>query len=140
MRKRTYNPKRRLGSDMEPSQRKSLAKRAIYVGSQFHKRHLRDWNLEPPSKPRLNRPLCDALDLNRRGAQQLLERGIELDLISPLFRGDFPQIVWAVTENDTALEAQLDNEQHGTYHGYPMGEGDPLADEVVRVWKEKSAK
>lgn len=33
-----------------------------------------------------------------------------------------------------ALEAMLENEETGTYHGYPMLEGDPLRDEVVRAW------
>jgi hypothetical protein len=32
------------------------------------------------------------------------------------------------------IEAMLDNEQQGTYHGYPMLSDDPLADEVRRRW------
>lgn len=41
----------------------------------------------------------------------------------------------AVTETGFALEAQLENPDLGTYHGYPMPETDPLSLEVIRRWR-----
>ncbi len=33
------------------------------------------------------------------------------------------------------LEAQLDNQDAGTYHGYPMPEDDPLRVSVLEAWR-----
>jgi hypothetical protein len=50
-------------------------------------------------------------------------------------RYGWPQNVWAVAPNGTALEAMLENPSTGTYHGYPMQEDDPLAEEVFERWR-----
>jgi hypothetical protein len=33
------------------------------------------------------------------------------------------------------MEAQLENQELGTYHGYPMPENDPLFCKVLEKWK-----
>jgi hypothetical protein len=45
--------------------------------------------------------------------------------------------VWAVSTQGIALEAILENESIGTYHGYPMGDGDPLMREVRKRWENE---
>ncbi len=107
----------------------------VYVGSPFHKRKPGDFGLTPPSQPRPNKTLCDGVRIfQRQLAQELLEKGVRFGLVSVQRRGDFPQNIWAVTSSGIALEAQLDNVERGTYHGYPMVHGDPLAREVVKWW------
>jgi hypothetical protein len=56
-------------------------------------------------------------------------------LISEQRRGDFPQNIWSVTERGIVLEAQLDNQDTGTYHGYPVPEADPFRQAVLQAWK-----
>jgi hypothetical protein len=49
--------------------------------------------------------------------------------------GEWPKNVWSVTDDGFAMEAQLENPDLGTYHGYPMPETDPLSLEVIRRWR-----
>lgn len=138
MRKRQYNPKREIGKNADRSNLKALAKRIRYVGSAFHKRNPGDFGLIPPSQPRPDKTLCDGAKISQaKVAQNLLEKGAAMGLISEQQRGDFPQYIWAVTPDGVPLEAQLDNVGAGTYHGYPMGEGDPLAERVLQFWNSK---
>lgn len=57
--------------------------------------------------------------------------------VSERKRGDFPQNIWAVTHDGYPLEAQLENETKGSYHGYPMPTTDPFRDEVLERWNKK---
>lgn len=140
MKKRKVNPKRRLRVDPRGQVEllgvlSALSQRARYGGNPDHKRSPGDFGLTPPSNPRTSKSLCDDAGITTRAeAERLLRRGIELGLVSEQERGGWPQNVWAVAANDTAVEAMLDNEQQGTYHGYPMLSDDPLADEVRRRW------
>lgn len=61
--------------------------------------------------------------------------GVLEGLISDQRRGGFPQNIWAVTSNEIPFEAQLDNQETGTYHGYPMPEADPFREVVLRAWR-----
>ena len=115
---------------------RALSKRVIYVGSPYHKRKPGDFGLVPPALPRPDKTLCDGLEVHRKAAQELLEKGVKAGLISVQRRGDFPQNIWAVTSTGIALEAQLDNSDRGTYHGYPMVDGDPLIKQVLERWQE----
>jgi hypothetical protein len=136
MRKRKYNPKRRMVESADEERLKLLSKQVIYKGSQAHKRHLGDFGLTPPAQPRLNKTLCDGTQVNLRSAMELLRAGARLGLISVEERNELPQNIWAVTPSGIALEAQLDNVEAATDHGYPMGPGDPLATEVLTRWNE----
>jgi hypothetical protein len=113
----------------------SLSKRVRYVGSAYHKRNPGDFGLTPPAQPRPDATLCDGAEIfKRKTAQELLEKGVKAGLISVQRRGDFPQNIWAVTIKGIALEAELDNSGQGTYHGYPMRNGDPLMSKVLERW------
>lgn len=135
MRRDIANPKRRLHPAPGELGLEHLASRAGYGGNPQHKRNPGDFRLTPPADPRQEKTLCDPSGvLSRREALRLLGEGLRRGLVSAQVRNGWPQNVWAVTERGMALEAMLENEETGTYHGYPMLEGDPLRDEVVRAW------
>lgn len=58
-------------------------------------------------------------------------------LVSAQQRNGWPQNVWAVADNGVELEAQLDNENQGSYHGYPLQASDPLCAEVQVRWRQQ---
>jgi hypothetical protein len=84
----------------------------------------------------LNKTLCDGTQVNLRLAVRLLRTGARLGLISIQEQNGLPQNIWAVSPNGIPLEAQLENVESATYHGYPMGSGDPLSTEILARWKE----
>jgi hypothetical protein len=55
--------------------------------------------------------------------------------VSTQKRGDFPQNIWAVTADGVPLEAALDNQATGSYHGYPMWKDDEFGRKVVQKWE-----
>jgi len=57
-------------------------------------------------------------------------------LISERFCGEFPKHIWAVTDDGHPLEAQLENETQGTYHGYPVGKEDNFWDKILGCWQK----
>ena len=114
-----------------------LAKLASYGGNPEHKRNPGDFGLTPPSDPRRAKSLCDAANVfSRTVARSLLRRALQKGLVSDRTVGGWPKNVWAVTETGMPLEAQLENPELGTYHGYPMPDSDPLANEGVRRWED----
>lgn len=139
MRKRKFNPKRRMIEDGDEERLLALSKKVVYVGSPIHKKHPGDYGLTPPAQPRMNRNLCDGTQVDRRLATRLLRNGARLGLISVQERNGFPQNIWAISPLGVALEAQLDNEEAATYHGYPMELSDPLAAKVLSRWKDGEA-
>jgi hypothetical protein len=114
----------------------SLSKAVVYSGNPAHKKYPGDFGLTPPAQPRLNKTLCDGTQVNRQEAMRLLRHGAKLGLISIQELNGLPQNIWAVSPNGIPLEAQLENVESATYHGYPMGFGDPLASEILKRWKE----
>ena len=139
---RKHNPKRRI-VDVAPYSEElvSLAARVRYIGSGHHKRFPGDYQLVPPLQPRRDADLCDLTEefraINKRGAETLLKAGVSLGIVSGQIRGRFPQNVWALTETGGAFEAELDNQELGTYHGYPMGANDPFAQTVIQKWHDR---
>lgn len=114
------------------------ATRARYGGNPAHKRNPGDFGLQPPASPREGKTLCDAAEVFARdAAQRLLSDGIRRGLVSIKERGGWPQNVWAVAPNRVALEAMLDNEVTGTYHGYPLQDSDPMCAEVQLRWGQQ---
>lgn len=132
-----YNPKRTLRSPRpDREMRKHWLETVQYTGSPYHKRNPGDFGLTPPAAPRPDKTLCDGADIfEREVAQRLLEKGIERGLVSEQIRNEFPQNIWSVTESGVPLEAQLENRELGTYHGYPLLPYDPLHDEVLKWWE-----
>ncbi|MDD5037049.1 MAG: hypothetical protein PHE55_20170 [Methylococcaceae bacterium] len=114
---------------------KELAERAGYGGNPEHKKNPGDFNLNPPSCHRQDKALCDEIKIfTRRKALELLKVGLRQGLVSIQERNGWPQNVWAVS-NGRALQAMLENPEQGIYHGFPLPENDPLADEILKRWK-----
>ena len=137
--RRIPNPKRRLRPMPQGEEAiaylKQLATKITYGGNPEHKRNPGDFGLQPPSQPRQGKTLCDEAEIfTRRDAQSLLREGARRGLVSVQERDGWPQNVWAMAANGVAVEAMLENSLTGQYHGYPMLDNDPLADEVRERW------
>lgn len=105
-----------------------------YTGNPEHKRRPGDYGLVPPAAPRPGKTLCDSVKIfSRADALRLLSTAFERGTFSDRESNGWPQNVWAVTDNDEPLEAQLDGQ--GTYHGYPMPDADPFRFKVLERWK-----
>ncbi len=136
-RKGLYNSKRKLNPDSALLNLSALAKRVVYGGNPEHKEKPGDFGLTPPVCPRPDKPHCDQVGIfERKLALRLLREGVKRGMVSLQMRGGFPQNVWAVTSNNEPLEAQLENEVLGSYHGYPMPLDDPFREIVLRQWKD----
>lgn len=139
--RKTWNPKRQLQSPPASKEQRQkladLASRAQYGGNPEHKRNPGDFGLTPPSGHRLGKTLCDAAGITTRAAAlDMLREGMRRGLVSEQIRGnEWPQNVWAVSEDGIPLEAQLEQQENGTYHAYPMQSDDALAAEVLKRWK-----
>ncbi len=139
MRQRTkFNRKRKIREAPDLEEMAGLAKRMKYGGNSEHKRNPGDFNLMPPAQPRHDKTFCDDVGINRRDdALRLLREGISRGLVSVQTRGDFPQNVWAVAPDGTPLEARLENQVQGSYHGYPLTERDgDIYWEVLTRWEQ----
>lgn len=135
MPRRKFNPKRRIRRDADSGYLACLARSVKYTGSPYHKRNPGDFGLTPPSQPRPDKTLCDGTGITTvRESLRLLREGIRKGLISENVRGEFPQNVWAVSEDGIALEAQLENAAQGAYHAYPMSLDDDFRNEVLKRW------
>ncbi|WP_081767233.1 hypothetical protein [Hylemonella gracilis] len=135
-----FNPKRKLLTPAQAQARADelgkLAERVRYGGNPEHKKNPGDFGLTPPSDPRQGKSLCDVAKIfKREQAEKLLQLGLRSGLASDRMDGEWPKNVWSVTEDGFAMEAQLENPELGTYHGYPMPDTDPLSLEVIRRWK-----
>jgi hypothetical protein len=135
--RRSFNPKRALvNRSVERADLEELSEAVRYRGNPEHKRNPGDFALTPPSAPRADKTLCDPAGIHSKSeAQAALRAGVLRGLISSQWRGKFPQNIWSVTGEGIALEAQLDNQEEGTYHGYPMTEWDPLREVVLEAWR-----
>ena len=114
---------------------RSLGSREV-DGAGALRRQSGDFDLTPPTRLRPDKTDCDRAGVTERGeALRLLRAGVGKGLVSEQVRGRFPQNIWAVTVDGYPLEAQLENFQTGTYHGYPMPETDPFraSDAVVSL-------
>jgi hypothetical protein len=140
MKRRTaYNPKRRIAdSDAWPAdRRKAYAERVRYTGNPEHKAKPGDFGLEPPTNPRPGKTLCDKVrEFSKAEAEKLLRVGIGRGMVSVQERGGWPQNVWSVLTGE-AFEAQLENREQGTYHGYPMAADDDFRRLVLREWDRR---
>ena len=134
--RRTFNPKRGFATSPAKADLEQLAGEVQYTGNAEHKRNPGDFGLPPPLGPRPGKTLCDGANvLKLKVAVKLLKEGVRRGLVSKQVRNHFPQNVWAVTDDGIPLEAQLDNQVTGTYHGYPMREDDAFREKVVTKWQ-----
>jgi hypothetical protein len=134
--RRRHNPNRALVA-VKPPQTEliALADKIGYGGNPEHKSDPGDFGLTPPSAPRSDKTLCDTAGIRSRSeALSILRSGVLRGLISRQKRGGFPQNVWSVNVDGIVLEAQLENQEIGTYHGYPLQGDDPFRAAVLRAW------
>ena len=135
-----FNTKRKIRPpiDQNTGQCECLISKVKYGGNPEHKKNPGDFNLTPPSAPRPAKSLCDTVQIfSRKVAVNCLRNGLKRGMISDRMKGKWPQNIWAVTEAGEPLEAQLENSETGVYHGYPMPESDPFAQEVIKEWKAR---
>jgi hypothetical protein len=133
-----FNFKRQIRRDCDPDELARLASCVKYGGNPEHKRNPGDFQLNPPAQPRADKTLCDAVGIFKKSkALWLLQEGVRRGLISEQTRGEFPQNIWSVTKDGKPLEAQLENQTQGIYHGYPMPINDDFRDEVLKRWKDE---
>lgn len=136
-RRKTFNPKRSIRGVVDRESLQRLANRVRYGGNPEHKRNPGDFGLVPPAQPRADKTLCDEAGISKKAvAEGLLRDGVAKGLVSEQMRGEFPQNIWAVTKDGLPLEAELENQAQGTYHGYPMPSTDPFRDKVLERWKK----
>ena len=141
MKRRTgFNQKRKfLTEPLSSHELIELVRLVSYGGNPEHKRNPGDFGLTPPAQPRADKTLCDTVQIfSRKLATRLLRQGVEREMISEQKSGRFPQNIWSVSDDGIPLEAQLENQELGSYHGYPMPENDPFRGEVLRRWKKVS--
>lgn len=132
-----FNTKRRLRvlTEADFALCADLVGRVSYGGNPEHKKNPGDFGLNPPSGPRAGKSLCDEANVfSRRLALDYLKQGLAKGLISDRCKGEWPQNIWSVTAEGVPLEAQLENPERGSYHGYPMPPSDPLAEEILTRW------
>lgn len=106
---------------------------AQYIGSPYHKQNPASYNMVEP-KPKPDKTLCDTqgtISLSR--SLELLQNGISKGMVSEQMRGCWPQNIWTV-DNDTVYECQLQNQETGEYHGYPMLFDDDFAKYLKEQW------
>jgi hypothetical protein len=133
-----FNPKRTIrswsGTAEDAAYGIALSAKVKYSGNPAHKRDPGDFKLTPPSAPRQNATLCDdAGILERKKASALLKSGALKGLVDGRTGSVFPQLIWAVDDNEVVFEAQLENWIEGEYHGYPMPLSDPLRPELLKA-------
>lgn len=140
MRRRTgYNPKRRIApaADWPQTSRQTLADKVKYGGNPEHKMRPNDYGLMPPRNPRPRKTLCDAIQpFPKNLAARLLRQGVERGMVSVRCSNGWPQNIWAVSER-VAYEAQLENREAGTYHGYPLTSDDDFIKTVFLEWDQR---
>jgi len=135
-----YNKKRKIRCVEEIDFKKclSLAESVQYGGNPEHKRNPGDFKRDPPASPRSAKSLCDTVEIfKREKALNYLREGLRKGMISINEKNGWPQNIWALDENGRPLEAQLENQETGTYHGYPLPESDPFAQKVVEEWEKR---
>lgn len=133
-----YNPKRCIAAWNNCGENPTHTKLPTYIGNPEHKRRPGDYGLTPPSSPRPHKTLCDAdSEFPKSKAEELLIKGFKMGMVSRQTRGGWPQNIWSVDDSGQAFEAQLDNQNLGSYHGYPMPKDDPLRDNVLKEWSKR---
>lgn len=139
MRKRQgNNPKRRIipKDEVAPGVLKRYANRVKYTGSSLHKRNAADYGFHPPANPRPDKSLCDGGRIVKRAeAKALFREGIRRGMISGRLTREFPKHVWAVDPDGRVYEAI--HGRDGDYHGYELGDDDPMKEMILREWSSR---
>lgn len=130
-----YNLKRKLDRAVDADVLREWLDRVRYSGNPEHKRNPGDFGLTPPASPRPDKQLCDRSGVFERAvAEHYLAEGVRRGMVSAQRVAGLPQNIWAVMPDGVVLEAQLDNREQATYHGYPLAEHDPFGRCVRDAW------
>ncbi len=123
---------RRIRSTPLSAEEAELLSTIDYEGSPYHKRVPGNFNLPEPPRPRHDKTLCDEAEIfTVEQVEALKEKALEQHLVSEATTVEgFPKQIWVVDESGNVFEAMHGGSQNNTYHGYPIRESDPLADEV----------
>lgn len=138
IRKGKYNikPKMIMAKDVDIKKCSILLDNVVYTGNPKHKKNPGDFGLTPPSAPRPASSLCDSADIfKKEDALRYLKNGIKKGMFSVQDRNGYPKQIWSVDDRGHPLEAQLENQEIGAYHGYPVPESDPRYKEILKEWK-----
>lgn len=115
-----------------------MARDARYRPSPYHKSNPAAWGLTGLSQHRPDKTVCEGSGVTScRDAAELLKLGILCGMVSKQKRKNWPRNVWAVDTAGIVYEAQLSNSGLGEYHGYPMTDGDRIADLVRTEWERR---
>ena len=137
--KRKFNPKRQVAprNQWQLEHLRAMAKRAGYGGNPEHKSRPGDYNLVPAASPRPGKTLCDkTAEFSKAKAEELLRSGFCKGMVSLQQWNGWPQNVWSVLDGEP-FEAQLENREKGTYHGYPMPLADDFRQVVLKEWTQR---
>ena len=127
--------RRRIRSTPITPELRALLQSARYEGNPQHKRNPGDFGLTPPSAPRQDKTLCDEAGVTSRAvATEYFDEAIRRGLVSQATtHAGFPKQIWLVSGN-RVFEAMQGGSRDGCYHGYPLRDRDPLADQIRKAW------
>lgn len=134
------NPKRRIAEvdHFTEEQLNNFAGTGRYCGSPRHKSRPADYGFHPPASPRPSKSLCDNKRIiKRKEAARLFKDGITRGMVSREQQNGLPQYVWAQDEQGDAYEAKLGGDDGRSYHGYRLGQNDPMRESVIDEWKRR---
>ncbi len=123
---------------LSDGERAFLVDKASYEGSAFHKAKPNDFGLTPPTNPRKDKTLCDEAGVfDKATAKRLFESAVAGGLVSEQTTGEgFPKQIWVV-DAGRVYELMYGGSKVGCYHGYPIRNADPLADQVRARWSSR---
>ena len=117
-------------------QRDFLRVNARYEGSPLHKKEPHNFDLTPPTSPRLDKTLCDEAGIvEKRGAFELFARAIDVGLVSVKDKvAGYPAQMWVVDADGRVFEMIYGGSREGRYHGYPIRRTNLLFNQILTAW------
>ena len=106
----------------------AMATTARFGSCEYHKPNRTGWRPDKTKCPE---------SIDEEMAQNLLEQGLSRGMFSTQHRSTWPQHVWAVHDG-VIYEANLENKEIGTYHGYPMVQYDSFATYLSQQWESRA--
>ena len=58
-------------------------------------------------------------------------------MVSVQRRNGWPQNIWAVSPAGIPFESELENQEQGVYHGYPIPLDDDFREIVINEWQRR---
>lgn len=113
-----------------------LGKIVVYNCSPYHKESPGDFGCKPEPLP--DKTHCDAIGFySKDEATRLLRIGLCNGWVSTknAANADWPLYVWGITNDGHPVEGKWGG--NGEYHGYPLGESEPMYDYILSRWADK---